>query len=173
MHDPEHEDPIETVFVPQVTQTLHSSPSRIRGPRWRKKAPSPTPAPRVVKPPPPVFRSLPGQQLAPPRIEPPKDEFDDPTLESAVLNSDIKEMEAQAPASFPSNTTTSRKPLLKSTSFRQQTLFGTQAEENLARQPRTHNWPLVEERNEKPTHHKLDPEAMQTWVYPTNLGKAR
>ncbi|KAF2771947.1 P-loop containing nucleoside triphosphate hydrolase protein [Teratosphaeria nubilosa] len=35
-----------------------------------------------------------------------------------------------------------------------------------------HAWPL-KEREEPPTHHKLDEEGMKTWVYPTNLGKIR
>ncbi|KAF2435790.1 P-loop containing nucleoside triphosphate hydrolase protein [Tothia fuscella] len=34
------------------------------------------------------------------------------------------------------------------------------------------NWPLMNQ-EEPPTHHKLIPEAMETWVYPTNLGKIR
>lgn len=175
MHDPEHEEPIETVFVTQLTQNQHSSPSRIRGPRWRKKAPSPTPAPRVVRPPPPVFRPVPAHQAVPPRAQSPEDEFDDPTLDAAFvdIDSEIVELDAIAAVSFQSNPIASRKPLQKSTSFRQQTLFGTQAEEKPATQIRSNNWPLVESRNEKPTHHKLDQEAMKTWVYPTNLGKPR
>jgi ATP-dependent DNA helicase MPH1 len=35
-----------------------------------------------------------------------------------------------------------------------------------------HAWPL-QAREEAVTHHKLDPEAMKTWVYPTNLGTIR
>ena len=35
-----------------------------------------------------------------------------------------------------------------------------------------HNWPLMD-KSEAPTHHKLDEEAMRTWVYPTNLGTIR
>ncbi|KAF1946301.1 P-loop containing nucleoside triphosphate hydrolase protein [Clathrospora elynae] len=32
---------------------------------------------------------------------------------------------------------------------------------------------VVDQKSEPPTHHKLDPEAMKTWVYPTNLGTIR
>lgn len=32
---------------------------------------------------------------------------------------------------------------------------------------------VATQKEEPPTHHKLDPEAMKTWVYPTNLGTAR
>ncbi|KAL8783361.1 MAG: hypothetical protein Q9213_004680 [Squamulea squamosa] len=58
--------------------------------------------------------------------------------------------------------------------LRQTTLFGTQAQETVSRsQPtKTHNWPLAN-KEEPPTHHKIDRQAMATWVYPTNLGKVR
>ncbi|KAL8765993.1 MAG: hypothetical protein Q9209_007082 [Squamulea sp. 1 TL-2023] len=58
--------------------------------------------------------------------------------------------------------------------LRQTTLFGTQAQETDSRsQPtRRHNWPLAN-KEEPPTHHKIDRQAMGTWVYPTNLGKIR
>ena len=58
--------------------------------------------------------------------------------------------------------------------LRQTTLFGTQASEvNTQTQAvRKHNWPLAN-REELPTHHKLDREALKTWVYPTNLGTIR
>jgi ERCC4-related helicase len=32
---------------------------------------------------------------------------------------------------------------------------------------------VVDQKAEPPTHHKLDPEAIKTWVYPTNLGTIR
>jgi ATP-dependent DNA helicase MPH1 len=35
-----------------------------------------------------------------------------------------------------------------------------------------HNWPLANQ-DEPPTHHQVDREAMETWVYPTNIGKIR
>ncbi|KAL8677865.1 MAG: hypothetical protein Q9186_005751 [Xanthomendoza sp. 1 TL-2023] len=58
--------------------------------------------------------------------------------------------------------------------LRQTTLFGTQAQEAETRsQPaRKRNWPLAN-KDEPPTHHKTNREAMATWVYPTNLGKIR
>ena len=60
------------------------------------------------------------------------------------------------------------------TNLKQTTLFGTQAREtNPQTQPvRRHNWPLAN-REEPATHHKLDREALKTWVYPTNLGTIR
>ncbi|EXJ60937.1 fanconi anemia group M protein [Cladophialophora yegresii CBS 114405] len=69
-----------------------------------------------------------------------------------------------------------RQPLQKSSSFRQTTLHGihtTQAEPPRTQsQSRAHNWPLAN-RNEPPTHHEIDRDAMSTWVYPTNLGRTR
>ncbi|KAK4698102.1 ATP-dependent DNA helicase MPH1, partial [Lecanoromycetidae sp. Uapishka_2] len=58
--------------------------------------------------------------------------------------------------------------------LRQTTLFGTQAPEanSQSQSTRKHNWPLAN-REETPTHHKLDREALKTWVYPTNLGTIR
>ncbi|KAL8919159.1 MAG: hypothetical protein Q9208_006919 [Pyrenodesmia sp. 3 TL-2023] len=58
--------------------------------------------------------------------------------------------------------------------LRQTTLFGHQAEDSVTQTQsvRKRNWPLAN-KTEPPTHHKLDREAMETWVYPTNLGKIR
>ena len=58
--------------------------------------------------------------------------------------------------------------------LRQTTLFGTQAQgvPSQTQSSRKHNWPMAN-REEPPTHHKLDREALPTWVYPTNLGTIR
>ena len=57
--------------------------------------------------------------------------------------------------------------------LRQTTLFGTQAQEPAQTQStRRHNWPLAN-REEPPTHHRLNQDALKTWVYPTNLGTIR
>lgn len=58
------------------------------------------------------------------------------------------------------------------TNLRQTTLFGTQAQEVSTQSNRKRNWPLTN-RDETPTHHKLDQEAMKTWVFPMNLGTIR
>lgn len=62
-----------------------------------------------------------------------------------------------------------------STTFRQTTLWGGEVSQVETRQPTVvpgrafrANIPL-----EEPSHHELDKEAMQTWVYPTNLGAIR
>ena len=58
--------------------------------------------------------------------------------------------------------------------LRQTTLFGsdTAGSQRQTQSIRRHNWPLAE-REEPPTHHKLNDENLQTWIYPTNLGKTR
>ena len=60
------------------------------------------------------------------------------------------------------------------TNLKQTTLFGTQAREinPQTQSVRRRNWPLAN-REEPATHHKLDREALKTWVYPTNLGTIR
>ncbi|KAI9744035.1 MAG: hypothetical protein M4579_007709, partial [Chaenotheca gracillima] len=52
--------------------------------------------------------------------------------------------------------------------FRQTTLFGNAVPQ--ASPPRSSRPPA---KNEPPTHHELNPDALQTWVYPTNLGSIR
>ena len=57
--------------------------------------------------------------------------------------------------------------------LRQTTLFGRDGANVPASQVnKRHNWPLAN-KDEPPTHHAIDREAMETWVYPTNLGKIR
>lgn len=58
--------------------------------------------------------------------------------------------------------------------LRQTILFGTQPQQigSQSQSTRIHNWPLAN-REEPPTHHKLDQDALTTWVYPTNLGEIR
>lgn len=58
--------------------------------------------------------------------------------------------------------------------LRQTTLFGEQAQEvsSQFKSTKKRNWPLAN-REEPPTHHKLDRDALMTWVYPTNLGSTR
>ena len=57
--------------------------------------------------------------------------------------------------------------------LRQTTLFRTQAQVIPSQsQSKKHNWPMAN-REEPPTHHKLDRNALATWVYPTNLGTIR
>lgn len=67
---------------------------------------------------------------------------------------------------------TQRRLVAPQTNLRQTTLFGTQAQEVSTQSNRKRNWPLAN-RDEPVTHHKLDQEAMKTWVFPMNLGGIR
>ncbi|KAK4550141.1 hypothetical protein LTR36_003108 [Oleoguttula mirabilis] len=61
------------------------------------------------------------------------------------------------------------------TGLKQMTIFGQPATQDISASQATkkkHAWPL-KSRDEPPTHHQLEREAMETWVYPTNLGTIR
>ena len=181
--------PKPDTFVTQLTQQ-YSSPSRIRGPRWMKpqKSLSPSPSPPAF----PAFARVPvrpelrttNHVSNPARDQPVPtldDEFEvDDDLELlAVMHADNLN-NGSTGSSFNQNHLSKnlarRQPIQKSNSFRQTTLHGintTQQEPARTQtQSRAHNWPLAS-RNEDPTHHEIDREAMASWVYPTNLGTLR
>ncbi|KAK2737027.1 3'-5' DNA helicase [Myotisia sp. PD_48] len=57
--------------------------------------------------------------------------------------------------------------------YRQTTLFGGIAPDSVsASQTVARSWPLAN-RDEPPTHHALNDETLQTWIYPKNLGQKR
>jgi ERCC4-related helicase len=70
----------------------------------------------------------------------------------------------------------SRKPVVApQTGLRQTTLFGRQGPNGViphSQANKRYNF-IADQKQEPPTHHKLDPEAIKTWVYPTNLGTIR
>ncbi|MCJ1435843.1 3'-5' DNA helicase [Xylographa pallens] len=78
------------------------------------------------------------------------------------------------PQQWQSQATSQRRLVGPQKNLRQTTLFGTQAaqEEPQTQPVRRMNWPLAN-RLEPPTHHILEKEALQSWVYPTNLGTIR
>ncbi|KAF1837501.1 P-loop containing nucleoside triphosphate hydrolase protein [Decorospora gaudefroyi] len=68
-----------------------------------------------------------------------------------------------------------KRPVASQTALRQTTLFG-RASVNGQVPPSQVNKRysfVVDRKAEPPTHHELDPEAIKTWVYPTNLGTIR
>ena len=95
-------------------------------------------------------------------------------------NPDLSERKCDSPIlissqlSIPAHLVQAQRVAAPIANLRQTTLFGTQAPEvsSQTQSTRKYNWPLAN-RNEPPTHHKLDHEALQTWVYPTNLGTIR
>ena len=61
------------------------------------------------------------------------------------------------------------------TGLRQTTLFGRQGANDQippSQVNKRYNF-VVDQKQEPPTHHKLDHDALKTWVYPTNLGTIR
>ncbi|ETI24205.1 hypothetical protein G647_03574 [Cladophialophora carrionii CBS 160.54] len=178
-------------FVTQLTQQ-YSSPSRIRGPRWMKPRKTPSPSPSPLKSLPPTYAS----SRPAPQALPTDDEFDVDDTDELELLAALDDVDAEhqglaandinLPAngdtgggshqSKPTHALAPRQQLQRSSSFRQTTLHGihtTQPEPPRTQtQSRAHNWPLAN-RNEPPTHHEIDRNAMGTWVYPTNLGRIR
>ncbi|KAJ9604776.1 3'-5' DNA helicase [Cladophialophora chaetospira] len=180
-------------FVTQLTQQ-YSSPSRIRGPRWMKPRKSPSPSPSPLKAP-AATHTVPTRPIRPAVSPGPVDDefeadFGDDSGLLAAFEEDDDELEFLAATTGNANgitrssvnrnsandIATRGQALQRSTSFRQTTLHGiqtTQQEPSRTQtQPRVHNWPLAN-RNETPTHHEINRDAMGTWVYPTNLGRIR
>ncbi|KAF3046519.1 3'-5' DNA helicase [Didymella heteroderae] len=61
------------------------------------------------------------------------------------------------------------------TGLRQTTLFGRQGDHGQmppSQVNKRYNF-VIDQKQEPPTHHKLDHETLKTWVYPTNLGTIR
>ena len=81
---------------------------------------------------------------------------------------------ASSQQEYPSPTKAHQRLIAPLANLRQTTLFGTQVQEDntQTQSTRKHNWPIAN-REEPATHHKLDREALVTWVYPTNLGTIR
>lgn len=182
IHVPQYGNQATNTFVTQLTQQW-SSPSRIRGPRWMK--------PPVDSPPPSPLnhRSVNLQPAPVAKTQAPSfvvDEFEDDEDDLVLLqafetanaagqisqNISFNSRFGQSSHSAPLN----HGPSQASQSFRQTTLHGIhttqQAPSITQTQSRAHNWPLAN-RTEAPTHHKINPEAMGTWIYPINLGRIR
>ncbi|KAI4241024.1 MAG: hypothetical protein L6R40_004772 [Gallowayella cf. fulva] len=110
-----------------------------------------------------VLNDLPSDAFSSP--EPPKVRPNEPVI---IMSQDV------FPQTWPSQVEQNTRLVAPLANLRQTTLFGTQAQETDSRpQPaRKHNWPMAN-KEEPPTHHKINRKAMETWVYPTNLGKIR
>ena len=70
---------------------------------------------------------------------------------------------------------TRKRVVAPQTGLRQTTLFGRQGANSQippSQVNKRYNF-VVDQKQEPPTHHKLDHEALKTWVYPTNLGTIR
>ncbi|KAL8714770.1 MAG: hypothetical protein Q9220_001283 [cf. Caloplaca sp. 1 TL-2023] len=106
----------------------------------------------------------------------PSDAFSSPASPSRRHWGDSIEISSQDPDTTlaPSQNFRSQNAVAPLTNLRQTTLFGEKAPQvsTSTQSTRRPKWPEVK-KSEAPTHHKINREAMTTWVYPTNLGKIR
>jgi len=171
MHEPVFVESQRNVFVTQVEQPW-SSPTRIRGPRWRKKTPTPSPSPPPQRPPPTIQRRDPASFNAAADILV-ADDFDDDEIEQLMANQPVLSNGAlsQAIDEF-------AQPLLRpqAKNMRQTTLFGintTQQDRILpSAKNRATNGSNIN-KNEPPTHHAINAKAMEKWIFPLNVGNPR
>jgi ERCC4-related helicase len=102
----------------------------------------------------------------------------DPTEELADLPSDAFASSSSSPQKQDDVVITAERRtriVAPQAGLRQTTLFGRKSvggETPQSQINKRYNF-VVDRKEEPPTHHKLDPEAMKTWVYPTNLGVIR
>lgn len=106
----------------------------------------------------------------------PSDAFSSPERPNAGDFSDPIDLSSYQDFSPTRQSATQNQQLLRAphANLRQTTLFGQPTVERIPQSQSTkrHNWPLAS-REEPPTHHELDHDALQTWIYPTNLGSIR
>jgi ATP-dependent DNA helicase MPH1 len=181
---PAYYKPLEKTFVTQLTQPA-SSPSRVRGPRWRKQSPiaaspTPSPSPSPEREPLRAQPCLPSQAAQTPQPSLVGNVFDEDELALAAALSfsddedEISHDRLSSTTHIENASHARPQPPRDTASFRQTTLLG-QFENPVTpstSQARTHKWPL-KNKVEPPTHHKLNREASKTWIYPTNLGNIR
>jgi len=178
IHVPQCADKPPDTFVTQLTQQW-SSPSRIRGPRWMKPRHSDSRSPDSTE-----AQAAPRATVGAAN-NPAVDDFADDDEDEIALLAAFEAAESAPPFDGTARnlnnvrtdyTLNRRDPIQRSTSFRQTTLHGrhtTQQEPPRTQtQSRVHNWPLAN-KDEPPTHHSIDRDAMKTWIYPTNLGRIR
>ncbi|KAK5120352.1 hypothetical protein LTR85_006291 [Meristemomyces frigidus] len=116
------------------------------------------------------FSSKPSLEIHEELADLPSDAFSSSSSEKSPTK-DVIEISSQ-PRASQAPTRGLRGP---QTGLKQMTIFGQPATQDISASQATkkkHAWPL-KSRDEPPTHHKLEGKAMETWVYPTNLGTIR
>ncbi|KAL9104405.1 MAG: hypothetical protein Q9163_000663, partial [Psora crenata] len=98
----------------------------------------------------------------------PLDAFSSPTMSTKETNTEPILINSQQDDAL---TVRRQGTVAPHANLKQTTLFGTHAP-SVTQSKRKHNWPMAN-REEPPTHHKIDRAAMKTWVFPTNLGTIR
>ncbi|KAK5088274.1 3'-5' DNA helicase [Lithohypha guttulata] len=170
LHKPAFVESQKNEFVTQIDQPW-SSPTRIRGPRWRKKSLTPSPSPETRPGSHEVERTTIVANLGDDVLV--ADDFDDDEIEALMADQDLG---TSASISVGSGASVPALQRQSSKNMRQTTLFGLHTTQ---RQPQSrpsatqaHNWRLAE-RDEPPTHHKIDEVAMRKWIFPLNVGTIR
>ncbi|KAI4190897.1 MAG: hypothetical protein L6R41_000498 [Letrouitia leprolyta] len=105
----------------------------------------------------------------------PSDAFSSPEPQAYNLPNEPIELSSQDPDLWgPPSVLHTQRLAAPLANLRQTTLFGDEAQavNSQTQTTRKRNWPLAN-KEEPPTHHQLDREALKTWVYPTNLGTIR
>ncbi|KAL4797472.1 hypothetical protein BDV19DRAFT_46323 [Aspergillus venezuelensis] len=204
----------ENIFVTQLTQPP-SPPEMIRGPRWKKPDPIPSPPPVIetVATEPQNLTSKQGQnygddEVLKAAIEASMHSFEEenqrdinhitsqsngittlhindpepaPTAsaESADLFDDIpddafdSDLSLSPPKKMPHMPWAASQARNRPLGVRQTTLFDMATRNPATQPPRGEQLMAPPERVEPPTQHKLNQDSLDTWVYPTNLGKTR
>ncbi|OAA33010.1 ATP-dependent DNA helicase mph1 [Moelleriella libera RCEF 2490] len=96
------------------------------------------------------------------------------SLPSAALSSSESAFRSMVTAGSETHRFTGQSNGLNPDTFRQSTLWGSTARDETPTQTQPPNQrTYITDSREDPSHHELDEHAMQTWVYPTNLGAIR
>ncbi|KAF2026498.1 P-loop containing nucleoside triphosphate hydrolase protein [Setomelanomma holmii] len=170
------------VFFTQPPQE-HSPPWKPRGAIWAKQVATIG----VHRPSEPIkwtgldamkTMSLPGRQsISLPAVDPAANAYDF-TQDLADLPSDAFASSSSSPQKQDAEVAVvgaRKRVVAPQTGLRQTTLFGRQGvdgEVPTSQVNKRYNF-IMDQKQEPPTHHKLDTEAIKTWVYPTNLGTIR
>lgn len=182
IHVPRNAESYENVFVTQLTQP-QSSPSRIRGPRWKKKSPFLNGT--DLRDESPHCSTKQNITMRNGSIHSQSSVCNSPSMrQNRVYTEHANEVPTDLEDAFdtssisgddvqPSDPPPAREP---SKTLRQSTLFGSFSRHHEPSANAAHlggqKWPSVA-KNEPPTHHKLEASSLETWIYPTNLGCIR
>lgn len=115
-----------------------------------------------------------ARQVSPELLDLPSDAFDLSSMNSPEIQRSARHRTQAILISSQDNAKPSRPQKLAAplNGLRQTTLFGGSSAVPPSQINKRQNWPMSN-KDEPPTHHKIDREAMKTWVYPTNLGTIR
>jgi len=172
---------IVTATQGEQLEALFSSPTRIRGPIYKRPRPEllPPSMPAICKQKQSIAQAFQRTATSSQTIDVGfEDEFENIPPEF-LIDDENDEFAVPGLSAFPAETQTqdsrSRQRLVAvQQGLKQTTLFGSRAAETVtaSQAKKVHNF-IVDRPAEAATHHKLDKDNLKTWVYPLNLGKIR